>query len=200
MGADVFDGAFQVQEGAQDSLAAFVAVGGAHQADDGTVAVAQGELVGDVPVGKPLTVEEELHQIEPWLSGGQHGFVVLAKSFGERAGEELEVVLAQNLRLGVKTKALKKETACPNDAALRVLGEEGDVGEVVEDLIEGRVGAQLAEEELSFQIGALRRLRGLAGGRHGVGDGEEGGNQRPASQTMHCPESGRQFWIVIRFR
>ena len=154
--ADVGDGAVDLEVGAQHFFLSLVALGGAHHADDFAIATKDGELVGDEPVGDALGIEEQLHDVELGLAAAHDFLVDGAVVLGELLGEEGEVILAHDLVFRLAAEALVEVAVRTHETELRVLGEEGHAGHVVEQQVELAVrgeGTQEAVAQVRFSSG-----------------------------------------------
>lgn len=165
--SNVGNGLIELEEGLQEGLAVFVSVGGAHETDNVSKLVTEGEFVGDVPIGDALSIEEELYEVEAWFAGGENGLIVAAKGFCEAFGEEVEVVAADNFLFALEAEAFVEKAAGAENTTALVFGEEGDVGEVIKEAIEWGCRVDGSEELLSPE----RTVRGwgevaLGGARH----------------------------------
>ena len=98
--------------------------------------IEDGHLVGDEPIGDALLVEEQLHDVELGLGGGEHLFVVATEIFSQARGKQIEIVLADDFRFGGEAKAFIEFAVGADELERGVLGKEGEPWQVVHQGVE----------------------------------------------------------------
>jgi len=156
--ADVRDGAIQLPERVKHLAPGLEAVDRPHESDEPTAAVAQRELIRYEPVGHPLVIEEELHDVQLWLTRVENVFIVTPEILRKAFGEEVEIIPADDLAFRFQSKARDESLAGAHDPEVAILCEKRDLREMIEEPVKGRVRANPAEKAgaVSQRVGRSR--------------------------------------------
>src|SRR6056300_1132153 len=122
----IVHGAVELHVGSQGRTTTAVTLDGSHHAKDGSVASEDGEFVGEVPVGKPLSVEEQFDDFEHRLRCGNNRFIILPKFLSELDREKIEVVFSDHLGLAVTAQSLPERSIRSCEPEVSIFHEEGN--------------------------------------------------------------------------
>jgi hypothetical protein len=123
-----------------------VALRGAHDADDAATFVLHGHLMRDEPVGDALRIKKQLHDVQARLAGLQDLLIIAAEVLGEALGEDVKILLADQLGLLGKAEALHEVLIGTDDLKATVFGKERDAWQMIKEPVELALGRQSLQE------------------------------------------------------
>ena len=117
--------------GADEFLSILVTLSGPHDTNHVSVSTEYGQLVGHIPIRKPIYVNEKFDDLKLGVPVIQNPGIVLAKIVRHGLGEKIKILFADDVSFVLYADPFQKRMIGKNKLELAVFCKEGNTWKII---------------------------------------------------------------------